>query len=620
MTGFAGVVHLDGGQPDAGALDDLLRLIGHWGQGSRRQSSAGACFGQVGAGQHLPTTSVKSGVLITATARLDNRNELVSSLCGGNHDECTLSDEHLLVNAFECWGEACPHHVNGDWTLAAWSPGNKRLFLARDHFGNTALYYARVGERVAFASDVNALLSLRWVPRRLNETRMASLLVGGGVDDPASTVYDGISCIPPAHTVVIEPRHQETTRYWRVEDTRDSGPQSPLERAELLRASLRAAVRSRLRTASRVGSMLSGGLDSGAVTAFAAEHLQRHGRRLTAFTSVPAFATPSGRRGRTPIDEGAGAADVVRSFDCIDHVLVPARTATPVASIRRVLAIVGAPSVAAPNLVWITAIMGDAQARGMDVLLTGQVGDFVMAGRPSTPSWRRDWSARRYRRLLRRVTPNWLLRLRAAEWKPWGLTGAPWRDFSVINAEFASEIRLVERLRDVGRDPRNLKPAWEGPSAVARQAMSDVGATWAPLGASYGLTVLDPLQDKQVMELMFSSPQPPEAWMTPRWLFRQSLVGVLPEPVRVSRSKGVQSADIADRLVASWSEVGEALAVAEGSPLARRCLDLPYCRALAESLRSPLPPARAMRNAVMLVNGISAALFLAERLERGGPG
>jgi asparagine synthase (glutamine-hydrolysing) len=399
------------------------------------------------------------------------------------------------------------------------------------------------------------------------------LLVGGGVDDPTSTVYKDISRIPPAHVVAITPGHVHRERYWRVEETPDAGSDSPTERAELLRGTLRKAIRGRVSGARHVGSMLSGGLDSGAVTALAAEYLGGQGRRLTAFTSVPAFATPSLRNDAALVNEGPSAADVARSYDSIDHVLVPARTVSPLAGIRRAMTIVGEPSIASANQGWITEIMADAQARGVDVLLTGQVGDFVMAGRPAKPGWQ-----------LRRLAPDWLRRLRRADWKPWRLAESPWRSSSVIHPDFAREVRLAELVHDQR--------------------------------ASHGMSVLDPLQDKRVMELMFSAPRPAVSGTSDRWLFRQSLAGVLPEHVRLSRTKGLQSADIVERLVASWTEVEEALALAEASPLARRCLDLRYCRVLAESLRAPKLPHDARRRAFTLVNGIAVALFLVETWER----
>ena len=603
MSAVAGIVHLDGGQAPPSDLDAVLRSMGEWGRGAQVMATDDACFGFVGEHTHLPCASLNGRAIITASARLDNRDELSERLEVRADEQSNLSDESLIVRAFERWGEACPEWLNGDWSLAVWCPSKRKLFLARDHFGNTGLYYATVGDRVAFASDIRALLPLQWLPRRLNETRVASLLVGGAVDEPASTVYRDVSRLPPAHVVSITRGDERLLRYWKVEDTPDSGPSDTRERAELLRTTLRAAAKTRLRTGHRVGSMLSGGLDSGAVTAFAAEYLTGQKRRLTAFTSVPAFPTGVITPGAGCTDEGPGAAEVVQSFDSIDHVLVPARTVSPVAGIRRALAIHREPLIAAANYAWITELMADAQSRGIDVLLTGQVGDFVMAGRPAVPSWRRDWSTRNYRSILKRLAPNWMQRLRHVDWKPWRLTEAPWRPFSVVNSTFAAETRLAERLRER-----------RGTSAVVRQAASHIGAIWAPLGASFGLTILDPLQDKRVMEQMFSGPRPAVAGATDRWLFRQSLIGVLPERVRLSRSKGTQSADIVDRLRASWTELEDALAVAEAAPLARRCIDFEYCRALAASVRSG-PQAHARRKAFTLLNGISAALFLAETWE-----
>ncbi len=614
MGAVAGIVHLGGEQVSACELDHLLDGMNTWGLGVSSLAAEGACLGSAGTDNRVPSRCLGGTALITVAARLDNREELADLLEVGSHADPNLSDECLVVRAFERWGEACAGRLNGDWSLAAWSPAKRRLFLARDHFGNTGLYFARCGERVAFASDLTSLLRLRWLPRSLNETRIASFLVGGGIDAPSSTVYREVSRLPPAHSMTIARGEERLARYWRVEDTPDSGPPDPVARAEMLRTTLRAAVRSRLRDHDHVGTMLSGGLDSGAVTAFAAEYLRSHQRRLTAFTAVPAFPTGALRPGAGCTDEGPSAADVVRSFDSIDHILVRARTTSPIAGIRHAFKIHGEPVIAAANYGWVTELMAEARARGIKVLLTGQVGDFVMAGRPAPRGWRRDWTAGNFRSMLRRASPNWLLRLRRVEWKPWRLAEAPWRTYSAVNPDFAAEIQLVERMRDAGRDPRDLK-ASPGLAGIIRPAMSDIGALWPPLGAEYGLTIHDPLQDRRVMEQMFSGPRPSVAGAKDRWLFRQSLIGVLPESVRLSRSKGMQSADIVERLRASWPDVEDALCVAEGSPLARRCVDMPYCRDLAESIRSARVPSHAMENAFMLLNGISAALFVAEAWE-----
>jgi asparagine synthase (glutamine-hydrolysing) len=614
MSAVAGLVHLDGGRASYSELNHLLTSLGHWGRAAHANPNGDACLAAIGSSGFVPQVCLEGSAVITVAARLDNRAELLHALGGDLRERDSASDELLVVRAFERWQERCPDRLMGDWSMAVWRPAERRLFLARDHFGNTGLFYARCGERLVFASDVNAMKVVPWIPRRLDETRIASLLVGGGVDDPSSTVFRDITRVPPAHVVTITASEQRATRYWCVEETPDAGPASAIERAGLLRNTLRAAVKSRLGDDLQLGSMLSGGLDSGAVTALAAEALRAQHRRLTAFTAVPAYPTKRGAGGGAT-DEGPAAAQVVRAFDSIDHVLISASAVTPLTGIRRGLAIHGEPLLAAANYAWITELLADARARGITRLFTGQVGDFVMAGRPASHSFAADWSSGNYRAMVKSAAPNWVLRLRRADWKPWRLGEVPWQTFSVINPAFADELKLVERMRDAGRDPRMMKSQSRA-AAVVRQATSHVGAVAAPLGAAYGMTMVDPLQDKRVMDLMFSAPRPAEAAGVNRWLFRESLTGVLPDDVRLSRTKGMQSSDIVERLLASWSEVEEALSLAAASPLARRCIDVPYCRALATSIRTGPDRPHARRRSFLLANGLAAALFLAENWEQ----
>lgn len=608
MDAVAGVVQLDDGRASSRDLDKILQAMRHWGSASAQAVADDLQAGGVASRLSSSETRLSDGTVVAVAARLDNREEIAGFFQTGSERYLNLSDDLLVVRAFERWGQACVEHLNGDWSLAAWSPRERRLFLARDHFGNTGLYVARSGARVAFASDLPALLSLPWLSCTLDEERLASLLVGGGVAPATSTIYREVRRIPPAYRATFSRDGDRFDRYWCVEELPQSDAEDQAERPSVLRDTLRLSVRSRLNSSATIGSMLSGGLDSGGVTALAAEYLQTDHRRLTAFTAVPAADSSS---------EGPAAAEVVKVFDSIDHVLVDSRFVSPIAGVRRGLSIQGEPLVAAANYGWITAILNEAQSRGIQTVLTGQVGDFVMRGRPAGTGWRTGWSAGNYRAIAKQMLPNWSLRLRQSGWKPWRLTQSPWKPFSVVNEGFAADVRLIERMRDAGRDPNQLKPTDRSNAlATIRTATSDNGAIWSALGAAFGLTIVDPLQDKRVMELMFSWPRPANGGAVDRWLFRQSLAGVLPKPVRLSRRKGVQSSDIVERLRATWGEVLEVLDLAEASPLARRCLDLPYCRDLARSIAEAPDPIRVRRNAFVLMNGLAAALFLAESAGR----
>src|SRR5687767_563667 len=142
MSAVVGIVHLDGAQALPRDLEVAVGALGFWPGGATTSSTDGACFGFVGASKGLPRAFLNGSAIITAAARLDNRDELCGWLEIAAHEQSNLSDASLVVRSFERWGEACPQRLNGDWSFAVWSPGKRQLFLARDHFGNTGLYYA----------------------------------------------------------------------------------------------------------------------------------------------------------------------------------------------------------------------------------------------------------------------------------------------------------------------------------------------------------------------------------------------------------------------------------------------------------------------------------------------
>ena len=69
-------------------------------------------------------------------------------------------DGRLLLEAYLRWGEACVDRLLGDWVFAIWNARERRLFVARDHHGNTGLYYHTDSRSLTFASSLKGLLAL----------------------------------------------------------------------------------------------------------------------------------------------------------------------------------------------------------------------------------------------------------------------------------------------------------------------------------------------------------------------------------------------------------------------------------------------------------------------------
>ncbi|MEZ4633907.1 MAG: asparagine synthase-related protein [Caldilineaceae bacterium] len=296
--------------------------------------------------ERLPRWVEDAGLAITAEARIDNRAELCDLFSIPQRERTTIPDSELILHAYLKWGEDCPDHLLGDWSFAIWHPDQRKLFVARDHHGNTSLVYWQQGEHFAFASDPAALYAIG-APRRLNELYLAQVLISWPAYHGPQTIDLDIQRLPPAHAMTVTPEGVRTWRYWRLEDTPELHLPNREEYVEGFLEVYDRAVRDRLRSHRPVGVTLSGGLDSGSVTALAARALSEQGKRLTAFTSVPIYDTSQTVGPRRFGDETHFASLTAAHWPNVDHHLLDSAQVTPIQGIQRTLSVVPEPAHAA---------------------------------------------------------------------------------------------------------------------------------------------------------------------------------------------------------------------------------------------------------------------------------
>jgi asparagine synthase (glutamine-hydrolysing) len=209
----------------------------------------------------MPAGEAVGALRITADARLDNREELIGTLGLKDLPAASTPDSRLILEAFLKWGEDCPAHLLGDFAFAIWDRRTRTLFCARDQFGVKPFYYCEPKGCFAFCSCVDGLLQFEWVPRRLNEQRLAShltLFYG----DTATTFYADILRLPPAHSLRVNQYGVRLARYWKLDPEIETLRDSDGQYIEEFKSIFQEAVKARLRTNGKPGSMLSGGLDS----------------------------------------------------------------------------------------------------------------------------------------------------------------------------------------------------------------------------------------------------------------------------------------------------------------------------------------------------------------------
>ena len=297
MSGIAGIYYLDGRSVGT-EIDRMVEALEHRGPDEQDTWTDGPvglghCMLHTTPESHhasLPQENTQSGCVVTADARIDNRDGLIKNLQLPVEPNQAIPDSTLILRAYEKWGRDCTDHILGAFCFSIWDPREKRLFCTKDHFGIRPLYYYYDEDHLfAFASEIKALFQIRSVPQGFNQVRIAEYLRAPIEEDVTRTFYEGIRRMPPAHTLDVQLDSATSNRYWALDPHQEITLSSDEAYAERFRAIFEDAVRARLRSDRPVGSMLSGGLDSSSIACQAAQILEGEGSPLSLHTFSAVF-------------------------------------------------------------------------------------------------------------------------------------------------------------------------------------------------------------------------------------------------------------------------------------------------------------------------------------------
>jgi asparagine synthase (glutamine-hydrolysing) len=552
-----------------------------------------------------------STLALAGEIRLDDRPGLLRALGASlaePPDACVpepaTDDATLLLHAYRCWGPDFLDRVDGAVACAVWDGAAHRLVLARDACCPYSLFYTRTDDGWRFASLLSGLLCQPDQPMALDERALADRLIEPNLVG-SETLYRGICRVQPGHAVILAAKARDgwpearEIRHWHPERLTPLHLASPDDYAEAMGQALDTAVRCRLPATGSVACELSGGLDSPAVTSLAARALAEQGRRLVAYTGVPARPVdPLAYPGRN-CDEGELAGAVAALYPNIEHVQVAGAAGELFADAGLRQAVLGELEPFSPNSGWVAPILRDVRRRGITVILAAGGGNFSFSydGVCHLSELVRHGKLAKLARTLhqiRRYDPQrtWpvLLRQTFAPWLPvaWvesarralGRPPAfdPWRD-GILNPVFARRMGLDHTPQWAGET--SGATGGDGPALRAR-LLGDCGITTGLRNAT-GIELHDPTLDRRVVELSLRIPEEQFLYAgQPRALARRLLRGLVPDSLLQRTDSGLQSADWPDRLNEARAEIEAEIAWMEGSELARCYLDVPKLRGLIE--------------------------------------
>ena len=340
MCGIAGLFwKAPGAQPHEAALTRALEAIRH------RGPDAGSSYDAPGAWLGHRRLSIldldarstqpmrRGRLVITFNGEIYNYRSLRARLEGLGHAFTTTSDTEVLLASFEQFGAECLDLLEGMFAFAIWNEETRRLFLARDRFGEKPLFCFHHDNRFAFASEIPALEALL-PPQCLSENPVALGLYFQLSYIPAPlSPYHSTFQLEPAHCAWFDSANWKIDihRYWELRPLQVTSAYEGEVAA--LKKDLADSVRARLFSSDvPVATFLSGGIDSSIITTLAAR---------AAATPISAYSI--GFPQDPEFDETAFARSVAAGLPEIRHKIVAASERGLIAFVQSTLQKLGEP-------------------------------------------------------------------------------------------------------------------------------------------------------------------------------------------------------------------------------------------------------------------------------------
>jgi asparagine synthase (glutamine-hydrolysing) len=293
MCGIAGIMRFDEEQVTYAQMAQIIAKIAHRGRdhsdillGSKRAGADAPITRQaeIGLGHRRlsiidlqdaaaqPMFYADDQLCLTYNGEIYNYLSLRKLLQQKSYTFKTNTDSEVLLAAYHFWGESCVNYLNGMFAFAIWDEKNKKLFCARDAVGIKPFYYIQTSQYFAFASESLALAHLN--SGKLNHAGVSAYFLSMYVATNES-IFAGIKKLPAGHSMSLQlDGSVAVKRFWSVKQF-EGTTTSPATLSELNEV-ITHAVKQQLQSDVPVGGFLSGGVDSGLITALAAPQLSTY--------------------------------------------------------------------------------------------------------------------------------------------------------------------------------------------------------------------------------------------------------------------------------------------------------------------------------------------------------
>ncbi|MFC1505004.1 asparagine synthase (glutamine-hydrolyzing) [Thermodesulfobacteriota bacterium] len=230
---------------------------------------------------HQPMSTEDGKYTITYNGEVYNFQELRIELEALGYPFRSKTDTEVVLKAYAEWGPECVNRFNGMFAFAIWDKNHQELFLARDRYGIKPLYYTFVGNYFIFGSEHKAIIEHPFFNRKIDLEAVLEYFTFQNIFTDR-TFFKGIKLFPAGCTAKLPlgsshngSKKLTLKRYWdfNFADTTNKSITSERDYFDELKRLFRQAVNRQLISDVELGAYLSGGMDSGSITAIAASQL-----------------------------------------------------------------------------------------------------------------------------------------------------------------------------------------------------------------------------------------------------------------------------------------------------------------------------------------------------------
>jgi asparagine synthase (glutamine-hydrolysing) len=280
MCAIAGILNLDRAPASARRVEAMTDALVHRGPDDEGHFVEGPCalghrrlsIIDLSSAGHQPMATPDARYVISYNGELYNYRELRAELEALGWRFRSASDTEVLLYALAHWGNAALQRCNGMFAFALWDRTEQRLLLARDRYGVKPLYFARTPYAILFASEVKGILAHGAVKPEIDLEGLTEYLNFQNFFTDR-TLFRGIRMLPAGSWLEAAPgREPSCGRYWDF-DFHETVSSSHHEMVEELDRRFQQAVTRQLVADVPLGSYLSGGMDTGAITAIGARQI-----------------------------------------------------------------------------------------------------------------------------------------------------------------------------------------------------------------------------------------------------------------------------------------------------------------------------------------------------------